>query len=329
MSFQRHRAFGIAALVLSMVGWGVTFCLNRFLLRHTPVAAEPWSGLSLTVLRFALLVPLIVPWTAVILWRRRRHLRRDLFGLCGLGLFGVVGYYLLANTAQVYASASMNAVLHQMTPLVAFVGGLVVLRERLTAAKLIGTVLALAAAVAYSLIEAGADFQGDNIPLAVLLIFLTALDWTVYMLIAKRLLARWSPIDVSVAGNGLGIVLLMLLAAALRPLGLAVRWSILAELGAVHWAVILYLAFGAGLLCYILYNAGLRTVEASRAAVFTYLLVPAAMVSALWLPGDLKEPLSLWKCLCAAGIIAGVAMVTWRSVDAQTPGPAPESNRQG
>jgi drug/metabolite transporter (DMT)-like permease len=321
MAFSsRRRVLGVLALVLAMAGWGLTFSLNRFLLRDTTMAHEPWAGLSLTVLRFVVVVPLIVPWAAVILWRRRRQLRRDLLALGGLGLFGVVGYYLLANTAQVYASASMNAVLHQMTPLVAFVGGLLVLRERLSATKLLGTVVALAAAVAYSVLEAGADFHGDNIPLAVLLIFLTALDWTLYMIVAKRLLARWSPIEVSVVGNALGLAMLMPLAELLRPLGLGVRWNILAELAPVHWAAILYLAFGAGLLCYILYNVGLRAVEASRAAVFTYLLVPAAMISALWLPGELKEPLSLWKCLCAAGIIAGVALVTWRP----SPTPAPD-----
>ncbi|MBN2583791.1 MAG: DMT family transporter [Planctomycetes bacterium] len=309
-SSARRRAFGVTALVLAMVGWGLTFSLNRLLLRDTAMAGEPWPGLSLTVLRFAVVAPVMLAWAIAILWRRRRQLRRDILALCGLGLFGVIGYYLTANTAQVYASASMNAVLHQMTPLVAFAGGVLVLREKLTFAKGLGVIVALGAAVAYSLLEAGADFQGDNIPLAVMLLFLTALDWTLYMLIAKRLLVRWSPTDVSVVGNALGLVMLLPLAEALRPWGLGVRWSILAELSPTHWIVVLYLAFGAGLLCYILYNAGLRIIEASRAAVFAYLLVPAAMVSALWLPGDLREPLSLWKCLCAAGIIAGVALVT-------------------
>ena len=103
---SRRRVLGVLALVLAMAGWGLTFSLNRFLLRDTPMAHEPWAGLSLTVLRFAVVVPLILPWAAAILWRRRLQLRHDLLALCGLGLFGVVGYYLLANTAQVYASAS-------------------------------------------------------------------------------------------------------------------------------------------------------------------------------------------------------------------------------
>jgi len=302
----------VLALVLAMAAWGVSFSMNRWMLEATPLAGEPWQGMSLSALRFAAAgLPLAV-WAGLILWRRRGLLRADWGRLVLLGLLAVPGYHLAANSAQSYASASLNAVLQQMTPAVAFLGGLVFLREKLSALKVAGLAVASAGAVWYS-VAAGRDaLAGDNIPLAVLLVVLVAVDWTLYLVVAKRLLQRWSGMELAVVANAIGAVILLGLAEALRSRIGGVRWSILAELSPAGWAALAFLSLVAGILCYVLYNMGLKIVEASRAAVFGYLLVPAAMLSALALPGNLREALTIEKVAAAAIIIAGVWLVTWR-----------------
>ena len=295
-----------------MTAWGASFSMNRWMLQGTPLAGEPWQGMSLSAVRFAVAGPPLLVWAGFILWRRRGGLRADWGRLALLGLLGVPGYHLAANTAQSYASASLNAVLQQMTPVVAFAGGLVFLRERLSVLKVAGLAVASAGAVWYS-VAAGRDaLSGDNIPLAVLLVVLVAVDWTLYLVVAKRLLRRWSGMELAVVANAMGAVMLLGLAEATWPVTGGVRWGILTELSPASWVVLAFLSLVAGILCYVLYNVGLKTIEGSRAAVFGYLLVPAAMLSATALPGDLRETLTIEKVAAAAVIIAGVWLVTWR-----------------
>jgi len=314
-----RRLLGAGALVLAITLWGISFAVNRWLLAATALSGESWPGLSLSMFRFAVAAPVLLPWAVWILHRRRHGLTAaDRWQLPALGVLGVVGYHLLAATAQQLAPASLNAVLHQMTPLVAFAGGLVLLREKLSVLKALGLLVASAGAVWYSIIESGATLtgrtarMGDNIPLAAFLIFLVAIDWTLFMVVAKKVLRRWSGIETAVLGNAIGAVMLIAVAELLRAFGLGVSWRLMAGFSPWAWANIVFLAMVAGIVCYVLYNAGLKRLEASRVAVFGYLLVPGAMLAALQLPGELKEELSLWKVACAAVIILGVLLVTWK-----------------
>lgn len=311
-SDDRYRMIGVLALTLSMTGWGVSFAMNRWMLEGTPLAGEPWKALSLASFRFLLAGPVLVVWAALILRRRGRVSLRDWGQLSLLGLLGVVGYHLLAGSGQSYASSSLNAVLHQMTPVVAFVGGLVFLRERLSALKLLGLAVASAGALWYSLLESEGALAGDNIPLAALMVSLVAVDWTLYLVLAKRALRRWSAVELTVLSNAVGAVMLLAVAEALRPAGLGVTWPLAASFDPAAWLALAYLGLVAGVVCYLLWIAGLKRLEGSRVAVFGYLLVPVAMVTASFLPGKLHESLSPSKVAAAALIIAGVWLVTWR-----------------
>lgn len=316
--FTQSRRFGFILLTLTMVGWGMSFGMNRWMLEATAIGDEPWDGLTLSVFRYAVAAPVLVVW-AILILRRRGGLTAGQWARFGLlGLLGVVAYHLLATSAQSVSSSSLNAVLHQMIPVIAFVGGLVFLRERLTRLKFVGVIVASAGAVWYSMADSSASLDGDNIPLAVLLILLVGVAWTFYMVAAKTTLRRWSGLEFTVIVNALGAVMLIVLGEALRPVGLGVSWHILAGLSLEGWLLLAYLGLVAGILCYVTYNAGLKIVEASRAAVFEYLLVPVSMIAAIWLPGELREMPTSEKIVAAAIIIAGVTMVTWQK---KTPEP--------
>jgi drug/metabolite transporter (DMT)-like permease len=310
--FTRSRPFGFLLLTLTMVGWGLSFSMNRWLLRATPLADEPWGGMSLSVLRFAVAAPVLVVWAAVIVRRHGGLPLREWGELALLGALSVLGYHLLANSAQTYGSGSLNAVLHQMIPVIAFVGGLVFLRERLTLLKIAGVAVASAGAAWYSMAESEEALAGDNILLTALLVGLVAVDWTIYMILVKRALRRWSAVELTVLVNALGAAMLLVVGEALRPVGCGVDWRILGGLSFEGWAVLLYVALAAGIVCYLTYNAGLQLVEASRAAVFEYLLVPVTMAAGALLPGELHETPSAAKIVSAAVIIAGVYLVTWQ-----------------
>ena len=315
--FAQSRLFGYLLLTLTMVGWGPSFAMNRWLLEETPLSGEPWPGLSLSALRFATLLPVLLVWSALILRKHGWLSGRQWAEVALLGLLSVVIYHLLTNTAQGLGSSSLIAVLHQMIPAIAFAAGLIFLRERLSPVKFAGLLLATAGATWYALSESGDAAAGANVPLAVLLVLVMGLDWTVYMVVAKRALGRWSGVELTVLATTAASLMLIAISELLRPAGCGVTWSILARLEPQAWAVFLYVSVAAGLVCYLTYNAGLKRVEASRAAVFEYLLVPVAMVTAFYLPGALQEEITWSKALAAAIIIAGVYLVTWQPKQAR------------
>jgi len=309
--FTQSRFFGYLLLAATMVGWGPSFAMNRWLLEATPIRDEPWPGLSLSVLRFAALLPVLTVWSAIIVRRRGGLSWREGGQVTLLGLLSVVIYHLLTNTAQTLAGSTLIAVLHQLIPVIAFAAGLVFLRERLSVVKFLGLVLATAGAVTYSMNEE-AETAGANVSLAVVLVLVMGLDWTVYMVLAKRALERWSDVELTVLASTAATVMLLLVGEASRPLGYGVDWTILARLSPPAWAMLLYVSLTAGLVCYVTYNAGLKRVEASRAAVFEYLLVPVAMLAGLCLPEPWHEGPTLVKVVSAAVIIGGVYLVTWQ-----------------
>lgn len=321
--FRQSRGFGFLLLTLTMVGWGLSFSVNRWLLKGTALADEPWGGMSLSVLRFAVAAPVLLVWAALILRRRGWPAAREWVELVALGFFGVVGYHLLANSAQSVGSSTLNAVLHQVIPVVAFAGGLLFLRERLTVLKVIGLGVATGGAVWYSMTESAVARAGDNVPLTVLLVCLVAVDWTVYMVLAKKALRRWSAVDLTVLANAVGCVMLIVVGEALRPAGYGVAWEILGGLSPQAWGALLYVALVAGVACYVTFNIGLQRVEGSRAAVFEYLLVPVTMTAAVFLPGDLHEEPTPVKVIAAALIIVGVWLVTGRKKTERDPAAGP------
>lgn len=310
MSAPAPRHFLAAvALTLAVAGWGVTHAMIRWLQLATPIAEMSWPGLALAVFRYGLAGVVLVPWAVVILWRRRVLLRRDLWRLVAIGI--VAAAYLLAlNSAHSYGAAGLNAMLGQASPVVAFALGLVVLRERATVAKVAGLVVASAGGLWFAGIAVGGQLASDNVPAAAAIILGSAVLWSVYMVLAKQALRRWDALELSVVTLVLSGVLTAGLAQAATPEGLGGTLAALGELSAAGWAVVLYLALVAGLLCYVLHNIGLKRIEASRAAVFGYLLGPAALASATLLPGELHEALSMQKLGAAAVIILGVALVT-------------------
>ena len=69
-----RRLLGAGALVVALTLWGISFASNRWMLSATALNDESWQGLSLSVFRFAVAAPVLVPWAVWILHRRRHGL---------------------------------------------------------------------------------------------------------------------------------------------------------------------------------------------------------------------------------------------------------------
>lgn len=129
------RRQGIAALVIVIVAWGLTWPVNKVvLLSLSPLWAVTLRSAIATVALFAL--------TA---WRGRVALppRGDLPVLLGITLLHMVGFNLLASWGLGLVPTGRSVVLAYTTPLWVTPGATLFLREPLTARRLVGVLVGL------------------------------------------------------------------------------------------------------------------------------------------------------------------------------------------
>jgi len=133
------RRQGIAALVIVIVAWGLTWPVNKVvLLSLSPLWAVTLRSAIATVALFAL--------TA---WRGRVALppRGDLPVLLGITLLHMVGFNLLASWGLGLVPTGRTVVLAYTTPLWVTPGAALFLREPLTARRILGALVGLAGLV--------------------------------------------------------------------------------------------------------------------------------------------------------------------------------------
>jgi drug/metabolite transporter (DMT)-like permease len=172
------------------------------------------------------------------------------------------------------------------------------LRERFPAAKVAGTALGFAGAVTV-VASRGASLalpstRGD------LLILASALNWSVYTLVARRLLARRSPIALTLRTLLIGTPILLVAFAALGDPGEFARAD------ARAWIALVYLGVGCTAAGWVCWAFALERLEPGTLTSFQYLQPLVTVASAALVLGE-----SIRLQAVAGGFLAlaGVALV--------------------
>jgi drug/metabolite transporter (DMT)-like permease len=214
---------------------------------------------------------------------------RDLPAVAVFGLAGVTLFYGSYQLAVESGGAAVAAVLLYTAPAWVALLAAVVLRERLTPLKLLALTLTLAGVVLISRQGAPLPGQGGGLSPAALAWGLTAgFCYSLHYLFAKRFGPRYN------AAN---------LFAYLLPVGALglLPWVPFAPKSATAWAALAGLAILCTYGAYHFYYAGLRHLEAGRAAITATLEpVVAAVVAFIW-----------WgEAFTAAGYAGGALILT-------------------
>lgn len=280
-----------ASLLLVALMWGATFVSIRYVLR----TASPTSTLLLRVELAS------VCFAALLFFTRRSYPRFSpavwrrlvLIAVCG-----VLAHNLAITYSQLYISASLASLLGATNPVFTAVFSALLLGETLTPRRLSGIALAFAGFLIVLLAGSGGSrFAADNL-LGALILMGSPIGWALYTVLAKPLIGRYEPRAIAGTTTVLGGLMFLPLL-AIDP-GVV---SDAAHLDALGWLAVLTMSVLAIFLGYILWNRGLRTLEATQVAVYMY-MTPFFGLLLAWLL--LGEPISLWLFAGGATIVAGV-----------------------
>jgi drug/metabolite transporter (DMT)-like permease len=187
--------------------------------------------------------------------------RADWLQIALLGFVGVAMNQYLYLYGMQFSTAANGALLYAATPVFVLVFSRMVLKENITPKKTFGIVLAFAG-IAIVIFERGVDFS-SGYAYGNLLILIAVIGWTLFTVLGKKMLIKYGSLRTTTA---------MMLCGALiiSPLGIVSTLNFrFAEISALHWGGVLYLAIGTSILGYLLWYHALSRIEASKVAVFT------------------------------------------------------------
>lgn len=287
-----HRPSRVLAYVLlagSMTLVGIYVGLSKPLVAAIPVFA-------LAFLRFAIAAVAMLPWT-----RRApgesslsREEHRLLFVMSFFGNF-LFSVCMLFGVSLTTATAA-GVILSTLPAAVAMLSWWF-LRERPTP-RVMGAVGLAVAGIALLHFARDDASASRTSWLGNLLMFGAVLCEAIYVIIAKRLAATRTPLRVSALINLWGLALI-------APLGLWQLTSI--DLGAITpaiWFLLVFYSLAASLFAVWMWVAGLKSVPANQAGVFTVALPIAAMLVGVALLGESFTVVhALALALAAAGVV--------------------------
>jgi len=297
MTHRPPRTLAYVLLAGSMTLVGIYVGLSKPLVAAIPVFA-------LAFLRFAIAAVAMLPWTPRAPGEsplsREEHRLLFVMSFFGNFLFSVC---MLFGVSLTTATAA-GVILATLPAAVAMLSWWF-LRERPTP-RVMGAV-GLAVGGISLLHFAREDASASRASwLGNLLMFGAVLCEAIYVIIAKRMAATRTPLRVSALINLWGLVLI-------APLGL---WQLTTiDLGGITpaiWALLVFYSLAASLFAVWMWVAGLKSVPANQAGVFTVALPIAAMLVGVSLLG---ESFTVVHALALALAAAGVVLIATEGTD--------------
>lgn len=245
------------------------------------LAAVSWgtTGATMAMLAHrAELGPLVVGWARVAVaapclvgaacWRQAGSpapsawTARDRFLVVALGS-AMAAYQICYFWAVTLTGVAVTALLAICSaPLFIAAASMIVFGDRLSRPVILSLAMAVAGVALLVMGRGHLDALGDRTGRGAVLAVAAGVSYAVYAVAAKRLLARQRPLPVAAATFSLAALLLL-------PV-LAIEGVPPGALGA-GWPFLIYLGVGPTAAAYVLFNAGLARVPASRAGIVTLL----------------------------------------------------------
>ncbi|WP_250657200.1 DMT family transporter [Alkalimarinus coralli] len=272
------------ALIIATFLWGSSFiALKIAFIEFHPVH----------VLFFRMFIATICFMLAFRRLGKRHYEKGDWKYLAGMCLFEPCLYFIFESIALKNTSASQAGVITSLLPLLVAVGAYFFLKEQLSRKTVAGFVVAVAGAIALSLLSDETELAPNPI-LGNFFEFLAMLCACGYTLLLKHLTLRYSALFLTALQSASGA--LFFLPAAL--------WFPLPEVYSVDAAIaIVYLGIIVSIGAYGLYNFAVSKVPASQATAYINFIPVFTIIIAYFV---LDETLSIWQIAACGAIVAGI-----------------------
>lgn len=283
------------ALLVMMAGvlWGTTGIIVKAIYAVTTMG-------PVSVSLFRLLVAL--PFLAILVTMKRYDLsmtRRELMLFAGLGFCGLTVFVILYFASFKYTTVQHAAALLYTAPAFVALLSWIILKERMTRAKVTAVALSVLGALLIVGVLRGGQLFGSRTQIGDWLALASGLAYSSWYIFGKVLGRNREPAVVCFVGMSFGALFLFLIAVATGALQIpngAIAWELLALLGLVPTA-----------LAYLSYLAGLRLIEATRASIFAIIEPVTAVILGFLL---LQETLSYDSLLGFALIVSSILLIS-------------------
>ncbi|HZE88939.1 MAG TPA: DMT family transporter [Verrucomicrobiae bacterium] len=287
------RALVIGALLLVQIFFGLHYIAAKIVLASIPAGA--WA-----VLRIVSAAAILLVVTAFMGKRwptsPADHARLALYALFGVTINQVCFVEGLARTL-----ASHSTVLNTAIPVATLLIAIVMRRERPTPGKLLGIALSLCGAL-YLVVHSGTSLQGGAFT-GDLLTLANGLSYSIFLVISKPILSRYSSQVVTALVLGYGAIGIVLYG------GRDLLATDLSSVPAPVWGWAAFVILFATVAAYMLNSWALKRVDSSQVALFIYVQpVIAAGLAVIVLGESITPHLVVAAALIFAGVFVAVAL---------------------
>jgi len=249
---------------------------------------------NLAFWRFLLASPLLF---AYVFHHKKAELfkfsKRDIIPLIVLGLTGVSILYVIQFLALKMTTAINGSILINSSVLFIAIFSIAVLKENVSNKRITGIILGIFG-ISLVLSNGKLNFFTSSTLIGDLLMVFDGLLWAGYTIVGKNLISRYDTDAVTAWAFAIGVVTLI-------PF---VMWTgIQVPSSLVTWASILYLALLCSFFGYLIWYWTLKVEDASRIAVYIYLIPFFTAIMAFFL---LQEEITLIKVVGGAVTVIGI-----------------------
>jgi drug/metabolite transporter (DMT)-like permease len=251
-------------------------------------------------------------WLVKAFFVRERVERKDLLLLAFCGLFGVAINQLFFFHGLNLSSSINSGIIMAFNPILVVILSFFVLKESITVTKAVGILLGTSGAILLTL-TAGTG-KGDSM-LGDFFLFINALSYAIYLVIAKPLMKKYAPLTVITYVFTFGLGMLFIYPPVLTEL----FQTNFAVIPFEAWLKIVYVVVGVTFMTYLLTMYGLKYLTPSVSSAYIYfqpvmVMFFAFLFSAIGIAADYTGTITLEKIAYMLVIFLGVYITSHSAI---------------
>jgi drug/metabolite transporter (DMT)-like permease len=221
--------------------------------------------------------------------------KRDLPLLIIYSFLSVILYNIFYFSTIERLPISVASILLYLSPFFVIILSALLLKEKISLRKIIASIIAFLGIV---LVIRPSQIKDLDI-LGVTLGFMSAITFSLYSVLGKKLNNRYQSLTVVSNSFGLGFLGLLIYSIVTKKISL--------QYSTTAWIYVIILGIGPTLTAFILYNSGLKKIKASEASIISTL---EPIVAVLLGTVILKENLLLLQIIGILLVLAGIVVIS-------------------